>query len=187
MKILYNINMGIVKEYFSIPNFITSLRIAMVPLFGYLLYISDIKNASILFLIMAVSDFLDGFIARKFNQISKIGKYLDPLADKLVILTTIFIGGFFTVGYSISFYFASIIFIKEVYLIVGIIVIFILRREIRVHTIFMGKITMFFEYLTVVIFLVSYYIRPLEIMLNILYITTALLAFLSMVLYTIRN
>ncbi|MCX8083581.1 MAG: CDP-alcohol phosphatidyltransferase family protein [Calditerrivibrio sp.] len=187
MIIVYNISMQIVKENFTIPNCLTISRIVLIPFFGYFIFEGEVKKASLLFVAMAISDFLDGFIARKFNQISRLGKFLDPLADKMVILTSIFVAGFFSVNYSIPFYFATIIFIKELYILVGIVVIYMFRGRFNMKTLFIGKITMFFEYLTVVLFFIAFYWSSVHSILIVFYFITGLLAILSMVLYTIRN
>lgn len=179
--------MIIVKDYFTIPNMITMARILMVPFFGVYVFWGDIVKASILFVIMAISDFFDGFIARKFNKISKLGKFLDPLADKLVILTTIFVAGFLSVGYSVPFYFAAVILLKEVYLLVGILVIYLFRRQFKIETLFIGKVTMFFEYMTVVLFLLNYFWSPIGAILHYFYLITTGLAVMSIFVYTLRN
>ncbi|ADR19023.1 CDP-alcohol phosphatidyltransferase family protein [Calditerrivibrio nitroreducens] len=179
--------MSLVKDYFTIPNIITIGRIATIPFFGYYIFIGEMATASILFLFMAISDFMDGFIARKFNQITKLGKFLDPLADKVVIMTTIFVAGLFQVTYSIPFYFAVVILIKELYLVVGIVVIYLFRKRFIVETLFIGKVTMFMEYLTVVMYMLSYFFPFLGIVLHYLYIITTFFAFLSIVFYTVKN
>ena len=72
----------------TIPNQITLSRIAFVPLLMFLiLYESDITRflAMILFFLAAVSDAVDGYIARSLNQTSLFGKFADPIADKLLI------------------------------------------------------------------------------------------------------
>jgi len=66
-------------------NFITSLRLIVIPFIFYLLIKSDFKTALILIILAAVTDVIDGFLARKFKKITKLGKFLDPLADKLLI------------------------------------------------------------------------------------------------------
>jgi len=71
----------------TLANVITLLRIAFIPLVAALL-LSEINGlAAILFLALSFSDALDGYIARKFNQVSDLGKFLDPLADKLLVIT----------------------------------------------------------------------------------------------------
>jgi cardiolipin synthase len=67
----------------ALPNLITSLRLALVPVMGYLLLAGHYAGALIVFFIAAVSDLVDGFIARRFGVTSALGAALDPIADKL--------------------------------------------------------------------------------------------------------
>lgn len=71
----------------TIPNYITILRILLIPIYLYHFIQGNIAAAAILFSTAAATDFIDGFIARKFNLKSQIGKLLDPLADKLTIIS----------------------------------------------------------------------------------------------------
>jgi cardiolipin synthase len=61
----------------------------LVPALGLLMFIKDYRNAMMLFLLIGVTDVLDGYIARKYHMISKLGTLLDPIADKLVQATAI--------------------------------------------------------------------------------------------------
>ena len=81
----------------NIPNILTWLRIAAIPLVVWCFF-SDIRVeganfarplAGILFGIAAVTDLLDGYIARKLGQTSKFGEFLDPVADKLMVATSL--------------------------------------------------------------------------------------------------
>src|SRR5438105_14409317 len=67
----------------TIPNFITLIRLALVPVMGYFLLVGEYGVALIVFLAAAISDLLDGFIARTFDSTSRLGAALDPIADKL--------------------------------------------------------------------------------------------------------
>lgn len=72
----------------SIPNLITIARIAAIPLIAWLVIADDLTPRIIalaLFLIAAASDWLDGYLARKWNQSSPLGRMLDPIADKLLV------------------------------------------------------------------------------------------------------
>ena len=71
------------KGCWTIPNLISFIRILLVPLFAYLFMQGDFVPAVIVLALSGLSDCVDGKIARKFNQISAMGKLLDPLADKL--------------------------------------------------------------------------------------------------------
>lgn len=80
------------------PNWITIARIALVfPFAAGLFALPDARGDSMrwglfaLFFLMAVSDFLDGYLARRFQQESRLGRILDPIADKLLVLSAIVI------------------------------------------------------------------------------------------------
>lgn len=68
-------------------NKITMVRIFCVPLFMLLMYLDSTYWALAVYVIACVSDFVDGHIARKCNQVSDFGKFMDPLADKMLVLT----------------------------------------------------------------------------------------------------
>lgn len=78
-----------------IPNIITVIRIALLP-FVFLFYLTDFVPYSQfiaigIFLVAAITDFLDGMIARKYNLVSNVGKLLDPIADKMLYYTGLFL------------------------------------------------------------------------------------------------
>ena len=78
------------KDLFTIPNILGYIRILLIPLFCYL-YLTAETNldyffATLVVLISSLSDLFDGMIARKFNQVTELGKVLDPVADKLTHL-----------------------------------------------------------------------------------------------------
>jgi CDP-diacylglycerol--glycerol-3-phosphate 3-phosphatidyltransferase len=72
----------------TVPNVITVARIATIPVIIWLLTTGDIGMrvvAVIIFAVAAGTDWVDGFIARRFNQVSPLGRMLDPIADKLLV------------------------------------------------------------------------------------------------------
>ena len=72
----------------NIPNILTSFRIVLIPVFLIVFYL-PIDEArfwsAFIFLLAAVTDALDGFIARQFNQYTEFGEFLDPVADKVMV------------------------------------------------------------------------------------------------------
>ena len=75
------------KGCWTIPNLLSFIRILLIPVFAYLFY-NDQKIAAVAVLaISGLSDTFDGQIARRFNQVSALGKVLDPVADKLTQIT----------------------------------------------------------------------------------------------------
>ncbi len=122
------------KEYVSVfstnnltvPNFLTCIRILLIIRFSALFFCSNYLLAFSVLLLSGITDVLDGFIARKFNQISQLGKYLDPLADKLTL---------FSVGLCVAFIFPIIIpiicllVLKEFIMILG--AVYLMKKEIN--------------------------------------------------------
>lgn len=74
----------------TVPNILTSTRILLTPAIGYLIWNEMHSYAMMCFSLAALTDLLDGLIARRFNQASRLGAILDPIADKF-LLTTCFI------------------------------------------------------------------------------------------------
>lgn len=76
----------------NVPNIISSFRVALIPLIVYFFSFDfDQSNliASILLIVATLSDILDGYIARKFNQHTLLGSILDPIADKLLVIISL--------------------------------------------------------------------------------------------------
>ena len=73
----------------TVPNILSLIRLALVPVFLVLLLSGDYLAALIVLAVASVSDLLDGIIARRYNQVSRFGQLLDPAADRLFILATI--------------------------------------------------------------------------------------------------
>ncbi len=108
----------------NIPNALTIVRLLLIPGFVYY-YFSPLDNgdriAVMLFAAAGITDILDGFIARRYNLITRLGTVLDPLADKLMLFTVLasmtLIGG-------IPFWVIVVVVIKETLLILGAITLF---------------------------------------------------------------
>ena len=70
---------------------ITLVRVLMIPVFMALLLLGYNIPALIVFIVASCTDFVDGYIARHYNQVSNFGKFLDPLADKLLVISCMLI------------------------------------------------------------------------------------------------
>jgi cardiolipin synthase len=95
----------------TVPNVITVVRLAMLPVFLWLLFgLEDRAKAAGLLAVLGITDFLDGYIARHFNQVSDIGKVLDPVADRLLF----FVGaGGILVDGSVPTWFGVAVLVRE--------------------------------------------------------------------------
>lgn len=75
----------ITENIYTIPNILTMTRIITTPIIGYCIINGDNKTAISLFIYSSITDFIDGYIARKFNMKSIVGSILDPMADKFLM------------------------------------------------------------------------------------------------------
>jgi CDP-diacylglycerol---glycerol-3-phosphate 3-phosphatidyltransferase len=80
------------QEAFNLPNFITLTRILLIPVFVVLFVMPTPDrslSAALIFIVAAVTDLLDGYLARRNGQVTTLGKLLDPIADKLLVLSAL--------------------------------------------------------------------------------------------------
>jgi cardiolipin synthase len=132
------------KTIANFPNFLTVLRVIALPFFVYALFQKDLEYqvfAFVLFALASLTDLIDGYLARKWNQQTEFGKFLDPLADKFLVIGC----------------FVAFLFIHEpievwmVVLIVGRDMLITFLRYIAVrsgtslHTTMMGKVKTAFQ------------------------------------------
>ena len=79
----------------NLPNKLTILRLIMIPLFVAVFYLTVIPYnyviSAVIFLLAAFTDFLDGYIARTYNLVTNLGKFLDPIADKVLVSTALIV------------------------------------------------------------------------------------------------
>jgi len=131
----------------SLPNLITLLRIGAIPVFLILLTDRRYTEALVVFAIAGATDSLDGAIARLTNSRTTLGSYIDPLADKLLLVSSFLILTF--LGF-IPHWLAIIVISRDVIILVGFIVLYIITgRSIVVRPSFVGKASTFFQLLTV--------------------------------------
>ena len=77
----------------NLPNKLTTMRVILIPVFLLVLFLMDEPMnryiATAIFIVASLTDFLDGHIARKYNLVSNFGKFMDPLADKLLVMSAL--------------------------------------------------------------------------------------------------
>ena len=75
----------------NLPNIVTGARIALIPIFAVVYVLVDTMYwlAAVLFALAAMTDWLDGYLARRLNQTTPFGAFLDPVADKLIVVTAL--------------------------------------------------------------------------------------------------
>ncbi|MEO5534817.1 MAG: CDP-alcohol phosphatidyltransferase family protein [Pseudolysinimonas sp.] len=73
----------------TIPNILSFFRLLLIPVFLALLIVNEFGWALLVLAVSAVTDFVDGYVARHFNQVTRLGQLLDPAADRLFIFSTL--------------------------------------------------------------------------------------------------
>jgi CDP-diacylglycerol--glycerol-3-phosphate 3-phosphatidyltransferase len=104
------------EEFWNLPNFLTLLRIAMIPLVMFFIWGGEPEDCVIAAWIYSgatLTDFFDGYLARKQGLVTVMGKFLDPLADKLIVM-------------------AMLIILVALHRVAGSLVVLVLAREITV-------------------------------------------------------
>lgn len=123
----------------NLPNLLSLIRLCLIPVFT-VLYFSPLANARLLaglvFIAAALTDALDGYIARRFNQITRLGRILDPLADKLMVLSALLC---VAVDGRLPFWIAAIYAVKEILMAAGGLLFYKRTKEVPSSNI-LGKL-----------------------------------------------
>ncbi len=169
------------RKIFTLPNVLSMLRIALIPAMVILFVFEHYIIMAILLALSAITDVIDGVIARKFNSVTELGKALDPIADKLtqavvlICLALLFPQLWLPVG---------ILFAKETF--TGITQLIIMRKHnLVVGSDWYGKITTVFLYIMMFVHIVWKNIPNLASWIFI-GVSIALMVS-SLILYAIRN
>lgn len=143
------------NKVFTIPNILSMIRILLVPIIVWVYFDETINNhyliALVLVFLSAITDVLDGTIARKCNMITNLGKILDPIADKLTQFVVVFC---LACDYPLMIVVATIIFAKEILMLIGA-VIFYKRGNETPYARWWGKLTTVVLYTTMCLYILS--------------------------------
>ena len=120
----------------NIPNFFTILRILSIPFFVICLIYDRFFIALLIFIGAGITDGLDGLIARVYNQRTTIGAYLDPIADKLLLVTSFIVLA--VLGF-IPSWLTVIVIARDVIILLGILVLHLTSHKVEIKPIFFGK------------------------------------------------
>jgi cardiolipin synthase len=82
----------LIRDLFNVPNTISLIRLALIPVFVWMVVEANYGWAGVLLGVIGATDWIDGFLARKLNQVTEIGKFLDPLADRLAVAVALIAG-----------------------------------------------------------------------------------------------
>lgn len=141
----------------NLPNKLTIFRVLLIPVFLILLNLNSkmgVLGALVVFIIASITDQLDGYIARKYNLITDFGKFMDPLADKLLV-SAAFIS---FVDFSIVEPILVIVIISREFIITGIRLVLATRSGEVVAANIYGKLKTVFQILAIIFLLIELYL-----------------------------
>lgn len=166
----------------NIPNFLTLFRLLLIPIMLYYLFTDNLKIALIIYVLASTTDVVDGFVARKFNMITNLGKILDPLADKLLQFAAL-IG----LCYSkiIPLWVLIVFFFKEILMGIGCFKL-MLKDNVIVQAKWFGKLSTCTFFLAIIVSMLSRYFNILASYAVALMVIALGMAIFSLIMY-VRN
>lgn len=121
----------------NIPNLITLGRVILVPIVFWLLLTGEMQAAFVLFVIAGISDGVDGFLAKRYGWTTELGAYLDPLADKL-LLVCIFIA--LGVAGQLPLWLVIAVVSRDLLIVIGVVLSWLLANPVRIHPLVVSKL-----------------------------------------------
>ena len=140
----------------GLANWLTVLRILLIPVFVSLLVYRKPGPALVVFAVAALTDLLDGWIARRQRSQSRLGAFLDPIADKLLLTAS-----FVTLTYLkvLPIWIAAVVLSRDVILVIGTLLVYMLGARVHPRPTWAGKTATFFQILTVLTGLLGRYLH----------------------------
>lgn len=120
----------------NLPNFITLGRVILVPVVFWLLLNGELQAAFVLFVVAGVSDGVDGYLAKRFGWTTELGAYLDPLADKLLLVCVFIALG---VGGLLPSWLVIAVVTRDVLIVIGVVLTWMLASPVHIHPLVVSK------------------------------------------------
>ena len=145
----------------NIPNALSIFRIILIPIFLYLIFIHGVEEkiwALVVFVVASLTDLLDGWSARKLGQVTSLGKFLDPMADKFLVISALI--AFVILDPLIPVWMILIIIFRDILL--TVMRYLAIRRKSILKTTRIGKIKTAFQMISIIIIIMVLIVRRSE-------------------------
>ncbi|MGQ0742240.1 MAG: CDP-alcohol phosphatidyltransferase family protein [Alphaproteobacteria bacterium] len=122
-----------------VPNLLTGLRLVAAPAIALLLYSDRYRLALAVFILAGITDLVDGYLAKRYNSRTRLGRYLDPIADKALMFAC-----FVMLSYQgvVSWYVTGVVIGRDILMVLAVIVARMLDAPLTVRPLPIGKLTM---------------------------------------------
>lgn len=146
------------NRFWTIPNILTLFRLAMVGVMLFFFAKGQALWALGIYVTAALTDVLDGYIARKYNQISNYGKLLDPMADKLLSVAAL--AGLFFMGYIPKPLLITVVVKESMMIVGGVLILFVLKNVVYANK--FGKFAALMYTAAILLTFLHPYIEPVD-------------------------
>jgi cardiolipin synthase len=172
----------------TVPNLLTAGRIVLILPFLYLINKGGYGLALLVFFIASITDFIDGYIARNFDQRSPVGRLLDPLADKLLVTAAFVVMAVPQTGFpSIPVWLAVAVVLRDLIILLGSLIVYLFASYKDFKPTQMGRVNTFLEMGLIVIFLFFHTIGHFTFLLPLCYLIVMLSVIISGGEYTFQG
>ena len=168
----------------NLPNYITLLRIILIPFFITFMIYGYYASALLVFVVACITDALDGLIARLTNTKTELGAFFDPIADKLLIISAFIT---LVVFRMLPVWLVIIVVSRDAILVLGSIALYFLGHQFTARPSIIGKLTTVFQLSAVILPLLARNYKIASGMLTALFISTAAFTLASGSQYVIRG
>lgn len=133
------------SRVFTVPNLVSFARLASVPVFWWLLLAAErVDIAAVLVIIVGATDWIDGYLARRLHQVSRLGALLDPVADRVMIASAVIAG---LIAGVLPALFAVPLIVREA--IMALVTLLLAARRVTLRVRFLGKLATFILYVAI--------------------------------------
>jgi cardiolipin synthase len=167
----------------TIPNLLTILRVLLTPLLVIFLLQERLSAALVVFIVAGITDGLDGLIARLYLQKTRLGAFLDPLADKLLLASTYVI---LAVKNLVPSWLTVIVLSRDVLIVLGVFVLFMQDLPFEIKPTIASKVTTCAQIFTAIVTMASAIATPHPILKSILFHITAGVTIVSWAQYMVK-
>jgi cardiolipin synthase len=160
----------------NLPNVMTLTRVLLIPIFIIFIINKSFTAALITFAIAGITDGIDGLIARITNQRTELGAYLDPIADKLLLLSTFSTLAIIEI---IPSWLAVIVITRDVIILIGFLLMLLTSYHPKINPSFLSKTTTTLQISTILLVLIGQYYEISYVLMSLAIYGTAILTILS--------
>ncbi len=144
----------------NIPNFLSIFRIVLIPVFLYLIFVPSVETrvwALVVFIVASITDMLDGWSAKKLGQVTDIGKFLDPLADKFLVISALI--AFLILDPLIPLWMVLVIVFRDI--LITLMRYLAIKRTSALRTTRFGKVKTTFQMISIIVIIMVLIVRSM--------------------------